>query len=65
VTTTKKLKNRLLSKPKDFRWDELKTLLQSYGHREFNAGKTSGSRVRFVHDKYSDIMLHKLTQDLN
>lgn len=59
MTTIMKLENKLLSKPKDFRWAELKTLLQSYGYQEFNAGKTIGSRIRFVHNKYNDIMLHK------
>jgi hypothetical protein len=29
------------------------------GFEEYNAGKTSGSRVRFIHTIYSDIMLHK------
>lgn len=54
-----KLKTRCLNKPKDFTWSELKTLLTSLGFEEFNSGKTSGSRVRFIHSNYSDIILHK------
>ena len=54
-----KLKERLLSCPKDFTWDELKKLLISFGYSESNMGKTSGSRVRFISDVYSPIMLHK------
>ena len=59
MTKIDKLQKRFLTKPTDFRWDELKTLLCSLGYEEYNAGKTSGSRVRFIHEKHSDIMLHK------
>ena len=47
VSTVEKLKNRLLSKPKDFTYDEAKRLLESFGFSENNKGKTSGSRVIF------------------
>lgn len=59
MTKIDKLRKRFLSKPKDFTWDELKVLLMGFGYKEFNSGKTSGSRVRFIHDNYGDIMLHK------
>lgn len=59
MTKKEKLKDRLLSYPSDFTWDELKKLLLSFGYRESNAGKTSGSRVRFISDVYSPILLHK------
>jgi hypothetical protein len=59
MTKKDKLKERLLSFPSDFTWDELRKLLLSFGYRESNAGKTSGSRVRFISDKYSPILLHK------
>ncbi|MDR3502276.1 MAG: type II toxin-antitoxin system HicA family toxin [Legionella sp.] len=59
MTKIDKLRKRFLSKPKDFTWDELKSLLISMGFNEFNSGKTSGSRVRFVHNQYNDIILHK------
>lgn len=59
MTKKEKLKERLLNYPSDFTWDELRKLLLSYGYRESNMGKTSGSRVRFVSDRYSPIILHK------
>ena len=59
MTKKDKLKERLLRCPSDFTWDELKQLLFSLGYRESNVGKTSGSRVRFVSDEYSPILLHK------
>ncbi|WP_131777841.1 type II toxin-antitoxin system HicA family toxin [Legionella fairfieldensis] len=59
MTRKEKLKERLLSYPTDFTWDELKKLLLSFGYRESTVGKTSGSRVRFISDVYSPIMLHK------
>ena len=55
-----KLLKRLLSKPKDFTFKELETLLLSFGFELFTGGGTSGSAVRFVN--YSNghiIRLHK------
>ena len=55
-----KLISKLKSKPKDFTYNELKTLLRGLGYEEFNKGKTSGSRVCFVHaDDKHIIRLHK------
>lgn len=42
-----KLKDRLKSLPKDFSYNETKTLLKKLGFKESNKGKTSGSRVKF------------------
>jgi hypothetical protein len=53
MTKKDKLKDRLLSHPSDFTWNELKKLLLSFGYRESNVGKTSGSRVRFISDVYT------------
>ncbi len=39
---------RLKSKPKDFTYDEVKTILNNIGFFEDNKGRTSGSRVIFV-----------------
>ena len=50
---------RLLQKPKDYRFDELKTLLLSLGYTECTKGSTSGSRVMFSKNKGQPIMLHK------
>ena len=50
---------RLKSKPKDFTYDELKSLLNKLGFFENNKGKTTGSGVEFK-DKYErKITLHK------
>ena len=50
---------RLKSKPKDYTFDEAKSLLNKLGFFEYNKGKTSGSRVEFK-DKYGRKMtLHK------
>lgn len=54
-----KLIQKLKSKPKDLTYDELKTLLGYLGFFEYNKGKTSGSRVKFI-DNYNRIIeLHK------
>lgn len=39
--------NRIKTCPKDYTYDEARTLLSKLGFDEFNKGKTSGSRVRF------------------
>ncbi|MBY0545534.1 MAG: type II toxin-antitoxin system HicA family toxin [Gammaproteobacteria bacterium] len=54
-----KLKVKFQSKPNDFTWDELLKVLTSLGYKETQAGKTSGSRVRFLHKRFAPIMLHK------
>ncbi|CZG21898.1 TPA: type II toxin-antitoxin system HicA family toxin [Legionella pneumophila] len=59
MTQIDKIKNRLLSFPKDFTWNELTKLLGNLGFKECNKGKTSGSRVSFIHDRYRMISLHK------
>ena len=54
-----KLLKRLMSKPKDFTYDEARTLLIQLGFKENNKGKTSGSRVVFKKDVNTKIQLHK------
>jgi len=44
-----KLIERLKSRPKDFTFAEMETLLSSLGFKKFNKGKTSGSRVSFIY----------------
>jgi len=53
-----KLIARLKIKPKDFTFDEVRTLLENCGYVMTNSGKTSGSRVCFVKDK-KVFRLHK------
>jgi len=54
-----KLRQRLLSHPKDFTWEELTTLLYYLGFEEEGAGKTGGSRRKFVDAQGNVINLHK------
>lgn len=60
MSKKEKLVNKLLLRPKDFNYNQLKSLLTSLGYSESNQGKTSGSRVAFVNKKNSHIIrLHK------
>ena len=59
MSQIEKLIKRLLSKPKDFTYDELKRVLNYFGFDEYNKGKTSGSRVVFINGKNQSIELHK------
>ncbi len=54
-----KLLEKLLSRPKDFTYQEAKTLLNSLGFYEDNKGKTSGSRVVLKNQYKQKIELHK------
>lgn len=54
-----KLIKRLLSKPKDFTFIEVETLLGFFDYRRDDKGRTSGSRVMFISDKHASIMLPK------
>ncbi len=54
-----KLLKRLLSKPKDFTFDEMESLLGYFGYSVYNKGKTSGSRIMFVSDSHGAVLLHK------
>lgn len=54
-----KLINRFLTKPTDFTWQELEKLLSGFGYQLMHAGKTGGSRVRFIHQTHPPIILHK------
>ena len=57
-----KLIARLLSRPKDFTFLDLETLLGYFAYKRNDKGRTSGSRVMFINDKYASIMLHKSHQ---
>ncbi len=54
-----KLIHHLKSKPKDFTFDDVITLLKYFGYTCSNKGKTSDSRTLFVSDKHATILLHK------
>jgi len=60
MSKDEKLLKRLLLKPKDFTYNELRKVLISLGYRESQTGKTSGSRVAFVQNETKHIIrLHK------
>jgi hypothetical protein len=59
MSRKEKLISRFQQRPKDFTWDELTSLLKFIGYREVKAGKTGGSRRRFVHHSAATITLHK------
>ena len=60
MSKAEKLLKRLLSRPKDFTFKELETLLLALGFDLSKAGKTSGSAVRFInHANGHIIRLHK------
>lgn len=61
MSRKEKLIQKLKSRPKDFTYDELKTLLNYLGFFEYNKGKTSGSRIVFINycDLSKKIELHK------
>ena len=60
MSKIEKLRQKFQNNPRDFTWQELKTLLASYGYEEAAAGKISGSRVKFIHQETEDIIkFHK------
>ena len=59
VTQKDKLIKRLKAKPKDFTFEEMEALLRYLGYAKKDKGKTSGSRVMFIHDERQPILLHK------
>lgn len=54
-----KLRERLLSKPADFTWEELIKILSHFGFTELKTGKTGGSRRKFTDVSNNRIFLHK------
>ena len=55
-----KLVKRFLARPRDFTYDELRTLLKNFGYEEDQRGKSSGSRVAFYNKATKRIIrLHK------
>ena len=59
MTRKEKLIKRLLTRPKDFTWHEMRKLLAELGFEEVKTGKTSGSRRRFINSSGIIISLHK------
>jgi hypothetical protein len=59
LSKAEKLMARLLSKPADFSFTELKSVLAFFGYKQIVAGKTGGSRVAFSNSDGDYIRLHK------
>ncbi|MCL2512768.1 MAG: type II toxin-antitoxin system HicA family toxin [Oscillospiraceae bacterium] len=59
MSRKEKLLKRLLSRPVDFTFEELVTLLGQFGYFNTSAGKTGGSRVAFSDGGGDYIRLHK------
>jgi hypothetical protein len=60
MSKEEKLVKRLLAKPNDFTYNELRSLLTHLGYVESQSGKKSGSRVAFINDNDKHIIrLHK------
>lgn len=59
MSQKEKLKNKLLSNPKDFTFKEAATLLAHLGYNVISGGKTGGSRVAFANDDNDYIRMHK------
>ena len=58
MSQIEKLIEKLLSKPKRFKYSELQKVMTHFGYIEDSAGKTSGSVVSFVGSARS-ITIHK------
>ena len=55
-----KLLKLFLAKPADFRLDEMSRLLNGFGYQELRTGKTTGSRLAFIHTESGHIIrMHK------
>jgi len=54
-----KLLSRLLSRPTDFTFSELTTVLGHFGYSIAKSGKTGGSRVSFANSSGDYIRAHK------
>lgn len=60
MSKNEKLLEKLKNKPKSFKYDELRKVMSFLGYEESTQGKTSGSRVAFIHQETKHIIrLHK------
>lgn len=55
----KVIEERLKAYGKDISFSDVITLLEHYGYKMDNKGKSSGSRVRFTCEGHCDILLHR------
>ena len=59
MSKLEKLIQSFLSKPVNFSWGELKSLLEGFGCSSGNGSRTAGSRVKFLHPQHPPVILHK------
>ena len=59
MSKKEKLRERFKSKPYNFTWAELKSMLSGIGYELATGGRTGGSRVRFLHPERPPIIMHK------
>jgi hypothetical protein len=59
MSLREKLIQRFIALPRDFTWQELVTMLESFVYELYAGGKSGGSRVRFLHKERPPIILHK------
>ena len=59
MSKKEKLIKRLLSRPKDFTFDELVTLMGYLEYELDTGGKTSGSAVKFVNSNGFVLFIHR------
>jgi len=60
MSRNEKLIEKLILRPKNFTYDELRKLVSGLGFVEDSKGRTSGSRVAFYHEQTKMIIrLHK------
>ena len=60
MSKLEKLLKKIQSKPKNFTYAELRSLLGKLGYEEKKMGNTAGSRVAFIHSESNHIIrLHK------
>jgi hypothetical protein len=59
MSKREKLIQSFLSKPVDFSWKELKSLLEGFGCSLGSGGRTGGKRVKFLHPQHPPLILHK------
>jgi len=60
MSKLEKLKQKLLTNPKNFTYEEMVTLLRGFGYIEEDRGRSPGSAVMFYNKALNDkIMMHK------
>ena len=59
MSKLEKLIQGFLSKPDNFSWGELKSLLEGFGCSSGNGSRTAGARVKFQHPQLPPVTLHK------